>query len=277
MREELGLPPSQSGAVWLHQPRGRLHFWHHHDEFEFNLVVRGTGRYLLDDRRYDLGPGCLVWLFPAQEHLLVEMSMDFQCWIGVIRPAVLKAACGRTHAALLAEDPAGYFCRRLPDADVTDLHRIALDCQTAQSRGDAVFLRTGLAYLFLSAWVRYQATQDTIVGTRVPPAVEKAAAALARGEAHLESIAHDAGLSYGQLSRSFHRAMGQTLVAYRARCRLRRFLALHQRSPARGLLPLALAAGFGSYAQFHRTFSATFGIGPRQWLADGATITAPAS
>ena len=54
----------------------------------------------------------------------------------------------------------------------------------------------------------------------------------------------------------FHRQLGQTLVAYRAHARVRRFLALHEKSPRTSLLALALKAGFGSYAQFHRTFRA---------------------
>ncbi len=127
MREDLRFLKSQSGAVWLHEPHGKLHYWHHHDELEFNLVAKGTARYLLDDRRYDLGPGCLVWLFPDQEHLLVDLSPDFAAWMGVITPESLRAACAGAHKDLRSGDPPGNFCRRLVATDTAFLGQLCRD------------------------------------------------------------------------------------------------------------------------------------------------------
>ena len=59
------------------------------------------------------------------------------------------------------------------------------------------------------------------------------------------------------------------LVAYRARQRLERFLRRHRPGDARTMLADALAAGFGSYAQFHRVFTATMGSGPADWYRAG--------
>ena len=72
-------------------------------------------------------------------------------------------------------------------------------------------------------------------------------------------------MSASRLSRLFHQQVGTTLVAYRARRRVDRFLALRRRHPQRSLLALALAAGFGSYAQFHRAFRAATGVAPARW------------
>jgi AraC-like DNA-binding protein len=270
MREDLRFLRTQSGAVWLHEPHGKLHFWHHHDELEFNLVAKGTARYLLDDRRYDLGPGCLVWLFPDQEHLLVDLSPDFAAWMGVITPQTLRTACAGAHKDLRSGDPPGNFCRRLGATDTAFLSQLCRDLLPPLPVQDPARFAAGLGYLFLSAWTRFQAATDTVVGTEAHPAVERAAGALERGEESLEAIARAAGLSYSQLSRIFHRQAGQTLVAYRAHARVRRFLALHQRNTRASLLSLALKAGFGSYAQFHRTFRASMGLTPRTWLGRAA-------
>jgi AraC-like DNA-binding protein len=269
VREVLTIPPAAPGFVWQHIPHGRLHFWHHHDELEFNLVVRGTARYLLDDRRYDLGPGCLVWLFPAQEHLLVDLSDDFECWIAVIRPEVLRKVCGEGYRELLVEDAAGHFCRRLCEEDRGFLVRLCRDLREATG-AQAPRLRAGLGYLYLTAWSIFSATTDLVSGVHMHPGVERAAAALARGDGDLAAIAVRAGLSASQLSRLFHRQVGQTLVAYRGRMRVQRFLELHKQKPDRSMLALALSAGFGSYAQFHRTFRSVLGVTPSAWIEQQA-------
>jgi len=51
---------------------------HGHRETELNIVVAGRASYALGDRRYELGADDLVWLFPAQEHQLIDRSEDFE-------------------------------------------------------------------------------------------------------------------------------------------------------------------------------------------------------
>ena len=71
-----------------------------------NLVTAGTARYLLGERRYDLQRGTLIWLFPEQDHLLLEESHDYVMWIAVITPALLKQVCkSPASKTLLSGDP----------------------------------------------------------------------------------------------------------------------------------------------------------------------------
>ncbi len=80
-----------------------------------------------------------------------------------------------------------------------------------------------------------------------------------------ERIAHEMGISPGHLARSFKHEMGLSLVEYRNRLRIERFL----RSVQRGndsLLRAALEAGFGSYAQFFRVYRKLLGTTPREHL-----------
>jgi AraC-like DNA-binding protein len=82
------------------------------------------------------------------------------------------------------------------------------------------------------------------------------------------SLAAELGVSEGFLSRRFHRELGVTFIEHRARTRVAHFLALAQgRAP--NLLDAALEAGFGSYSQFHRTFTRVSGSGPRSYLEGG--------
>jgi transcriptional regulator GlxA family with amidase domain len=68
-----------------------------------------------------------------------------------------------------------------------------------------------------------------------------------------------------RLARVFKNEMQMSLVEYRNRLRLERFSVLVD-AGGDNLLNAALEAGFGSYAQFHRTFRAIRGISPREYL-----------
>lgn len=80
------------------------------------------------------------------------------------------------------------------------------------------------------------------------------------------SLAQRHGMSATRLCRMFKSELGMSLVEYRNRLRMDRFLSLVQ-SGRGDLLMTALDAGFGSYAQFHRVFRALHGDSPRAFLS----------
>ena len=80
-----------------------------------------------------------------------------------------------------------------------------------------------------------------------------------------KEIASALDISLSRLSRVFKAEMGMSLVEYRNRLRLDRFAVLLDRGRT-NLLEAALAAGFGSYAQFHRVFRALRHVTPREYL-----------
>ena len=80
-----------------------------------------------------------------------------------------------------------------------------------------------------------------------------------------KQIAGKLDISLSRLARVFKAEMGMSLVEYRNRLRLDRFAVLLDRGRT-NLLEAALAAGFGSYAQFHRVFRALRHMTPREYL-----------
>ncbi len=78
-------------------------------------------------------------------------------------------------------------------------------------------------------------------------------------------MAKTLGISLSRLARLFKTEMGLSLVDYRNQLRLERFMTLVDAGGG-NLLEAALAAGFGSYAQFHRVFSAIYKKTPREYL-----------
>ena len=104
---------------------------------------------------------------------------------------------------------------------------------------------------------------DTSAGN---PMVTSAVAMLAKDPAlGGKEIAAKLDLSLSRLARVFKSEMGMSLVEYRNRLRLDRFLVLVDRGGT-NLLEAALTAGFGSYAQFHRVFRALRKTTPSEYL-----------
>lgn len=95
------------------------------------------------------------------------------------------------------------------------------------------------------------------------PLVRRALRMLAKDPSLTASeIAPRLDISASRLARVFKEDMGVSLVEYRNHLRLERFQVLVDRG-GENLLEAALAAGFGSYAQFHRVFRAVRGSTPR--------------
>ena len=271
-KEMLTLRPGLAGGVWLFRPTARRRQMHRHDELEFNLVVRGQARYLMTDRRYDLKPGTLIWLFPACDHVLLNESADFEAWIVVFGVALVNQLCRTEATASLREaDPAGRHCLSLSPDRAAALVSL---CRTVADRdGDPDFHNAALGYLLMAAWdaTRHASALD---GADVHPAVERAARALRDDptQADLPALAGRVGLSESRLSRLFREQTGLSITDYRNQQRVDRFVRLYRRGGRRTMLEAALEAGFGSYAQFHRVFSRQMSCGPadyRRRLRDG--------
>jgi len=262
MRQQLQLPASWNGSLWHYRPHGDIHAPHNHAELELNLVTQGSGLYLLANRKYRIRRGDLLWLFPAQEHVLVDQSLDFEMWIGVFKPLAVRGLTGEPQNRLLREaNPAGEFCRRLPEPALRQLERLFSEIVATQATTDC--FNAGLGYALLTAWRQFQGAADVPVRD-VHPAVEKAARLIrdAAASLSLDELAERSGLSAPRLSRLFKQQTGVALVDYRNRLRVEKFLTLYGAGQRLKMLDAALAAGFGSYAQFHRVFKRVTGRPP---------------
>jgi transcriptional regulator GlxA family with amidase domain len=79
-------------------------------------------------------------------------------------------------------------------------------------------------------------------------------------------IAKKLSVSLSRFARVFKFDMGLSLVDFRNQLRLDRFLSLIDTGES-NLLEAALAAGFGSYSQFHRVFRDLRGASPRDYFS----------
>jgi AraC-like DNA-binding protein len=263
MKEKIKIPETLGGNIWLYSFKGHTHFMHRHDELEVNLVTRGTANYLVDGRRYVLNRNTQIWLFPSQDHLLLDQSADYQMWILVFRGELVKNACTSPDTLVLTKDNAPeHFCRPLVEHQAARL-RLLFDELNAL-KDHAPRFNTGLAYAMLSSWAAHASDERITPSFDIHPAVEKAARLIHAEEdaIGIAELGRQAGLSASRLSRLFKQQTGVTLVDYRNKQRLQRFLRLYGQGRRKNMIAAALEAGFGSYPQFHRVFKAQMGYGP---------------
>jgi AraC-like DNA-binding protein len=237
---------------------------HRHAELELNLVTRGTASYLLHERRYQLTPGTLTWLFPGQDHVLVDESPDHELWWAVFRPRlVARTATTPPESPLLKHDPIGQFSRLLDARRVARLSALLSELRDAETVDDAL-LNAGLAYLLVFAWRAFLDSEHVVAGVDVHPAVETVARLMHAdpNAGDLDSLARTAGLSPSHLSRIFKAQTGVSITRFRNQRRLDRFRVLYGHGRRTTALSAALEAGFGSYAQFYRVVRTETGQSP---------------
>jgi AraC-like DNA-binding protein len=262
--EDLRLREGLDGWVVRHTAGALRPRSHRHLELEFNLVVAGTASYLVDDRRYDLSAGTLTWLFPDQEHVLVDESADHALWWAVLRPAaVARTALSPDAWPLLERDPVGRYSRRIHPQRVQRLATLFGELRDAETLDDGLF-NAGLAYLLALAWRAFLDSTDVVADREVHPAVDAVARLLQADPdaGDLAALARRVGLSPPHLSRLFVAQMGVSMTRFRNQQRLDRFMGFYGQGRSTTALAAAHQAGFGSYAQFHRVFRKETGRRP---------------
>lgn len=242
---------------------------HRHAELELNLCVRGRATCLIGAQHHELKRHRALWLFPKDEHALIEWSADFEMWVAVFRPELVRQAGN----ALRQSNSSGSPLRTLAGERAAFLVTLAQDLH--QRSEDHEVCNSGLSFLLLCAWRAWSDAGAMAVTQEVHPAVERAVFALARGESdqNAEEFAVQCGLSRERLSRLFRIQMGISLADYRNRQRIERFYDLYRQGQRSTVLQAALDAGFGSAAQFYRVYRAVTGQSPSSLKrGDSATI-----
>lgn len=265
-QQKLQIPDRLQGFILSLLPGKVVHAaTHRHEELELNLVLQGQARYLLEDQTYSLSSGSLLWLFADQEHWLVDSSPDFSMWVVVFSQDLLtKTLTTQPKHSLLSRNPSGSFARQIPEHLLAPLKVLLTDLHASSDQPDR--FNAGLAWLLLEGWRIFEQGQQSQATVLTHPAVTRCLRLLdtQTEDLDLAALAKTCGISPGRLSRLFSKHVGTSLVKYRQGQCLNRMLALNAVNPKRKLLSLALDAGFGSYAQFHRACVQHFRQSPRK-------------
>jgi AraC-like DNA-binding protein len=294
MLENLKIKPKYDGFLFLAEsvrnpPKLNPH---HHVELELNLVVQGSITYVVGEKCFTFGKRTLIWMFPTQEHQLVDRTDDAQYYVAVFKPQMIQHSCrSKAYLGLRRKRPEsdGVLHTTL-EPDIFDLIRKTMDSLMQGSldpdllnreagfgvgsgfsfeHGDPEGLNAGLHHLLLQCWRFQRAGMGSGRQVELHPAVQKALEVLSENEWEhdLNHLARHCGVSEAYLSRTFSRQIGVPLNRYRNSLRLSRFWTYYRQPKPKTLTEAVYAAGFGSYAQFYNIFTQTYGRGPRNCLS----------
>lgn len=296
MLDNLKLGDSYDGLLYLAESSRDLRQIqsHHHAEIELNVVVQGTITYVMNGRRFTFSPRTLIWLFPKQEHQLVDRSDNARFYVVAFKPALVDKSChtaayeGLKHEpddqnsimnSLLSPKSFDIVCTIMDSLmqgalDPDLLNREAgfgpISCFHFEHH-DPDALNAGLHYLLLLCWNFQETCKANHNAVALHPAVRRALKLLSEcnAEQDLDELARSCRTSKSYLSRMFHLQIGVPLNRYRNSLRLTRFFEQYQKTGQKNLTESVYAAGFGSYAQFYKVFAQAYGCGPRECMTRG--------
>jgi len=268
---------------------------HHHVELELNLVARGSITYVTGGGRFTFGPRSLLWMFPSQEHQLVDRTSDAQYYVAVFKPDFIARSCrqpdykglkrknaeaGKVLHTVLEPEDFGFLRRMMDHVMEGSLDPDLLNSEAGFGVGsdfryrhsDPDGLNAGLHHLLLTCWRLQQSGTGQHREVAIHPSISKAIAILSDEgwSGSFARLARECGMSEAYFSRMFADQVGTPLNRYRNSLRLSRFLEHRRTEPEKNILESVFAAGFGSYAQFYKVFKDAYGQGPRQCLSRSA-------
>jgi AraC-like DNA-binding protein len=257
---------SRFSALASPEARREARAEHSRVELELNLALRGRADYLVGDQRVALEARQMLWLLPHQKRLVIDASQNFSAWVLVFRPRLVRRVCTTEPSRPLRDGASSLaLLRRLAQAEVDELSSLYASIPLGEGRDT---FNAGLAYALTRSWSSYLRASAGAASSDIHPAVQRAAWLLRDASEVTDSteLAARVGLSRERLSRLFKAQMGVPLVEFRNRQRLEHFLRSLDAAGAGNLLEGALAAGFGSYAQFHRIFKQHVGCSPSRYV-----------
>jgi len=249
------IPGTARGHVWHHVPATRRPR-HFHSEPELNLIAAGQALFGVGKATISVSAGDLLWWPPGQDHVLLDASPDLDLYVIGVTPAFSEH--------VLAGRPAGTSVgatqlRLDPDA----LKGLQAACAAQVAGGDTAAIERHVGDLWREAH-RLRARKSD----HHPLTVRALSSLLGRPDLNRGELARLIRGNASEVSRFFHRDLGLTLVAYRTRLRLIRFIQLVENGN-QSFLAAAIDAGFGSYSQCHRAFQQAFDCPPRVFFGTG--------
>src|SRR5678815_5047544 len=200
--------------------------------------------------------GDLLWWPPGQDHVLLDATPDLDLYVIGVTPAFSEQVL----ADRVATASGGAARLRLDPGALASL-RVACAAQTNGGGSAAVERHVG------DLWREAHGLRARIPDHH-PLTVRALSSLLDRPDLNRGELARLIHGNESEVSRCFHRDIGLTLVAYRTRLRLIRFIQLVEGGD-RSFLTAAIEAGFGSYSQCHRAFQQAFDRTPRVFFGTG--------
>jgi AraC-like DNA-binding protein len=251
------IPGTARGYVWHHVPATRRPR-HFHAEPELNLIAAGHASFGYGEATIAVSAGDLLWWPPGQDHVLLDATPDLDLYVIGVTPAFSE------HVLSDGVSAASRGAARL-QLDHGTLKSLRTACAVQMDGTDAAAVERQVGDLWREAHGLRARIPD-----QHPLTARALSSLLGRPDLKRGELARLIRGNASEVSRYFHRDIGLTLVAYRTRLRLIRFIQLVE-GGGRSFLAAAIDAGFGSYSQCHRAFQQAFDCNPRVFFGTGVS------
>ena len=224
---------------------------HSHDYFELEILLEGTGTMELNSRQYELRPGSVYLLTPADFHE-VRISTGNRLWNISFDGLVLEPA--QTEALFSVRTPV-----RTVSPDL--LHRLDAGARLLSEEENREPQGLLVEYLLRTAglWPEGEETLDPI--RRAVRYVET----FFREDPSLAQVAAQVGLSPSYFGSLFRKEMGESYVEYRNRCKVN--CAAMLLKSGKSVTEACFESGFGSMSGFRYAFRQVMGVSPKAHTA----------
>lgn len=223
---------------------------HSHDYFELEILLEGTGTMQLNARQYDLCPGCVYFLTPADFHK-VNLSEKNRLWNISFDGSVIEQS-----DQLFSEKNS---FRRVDDRVLRKLSAVA---QLLSEELDPLQQKRLVEYLLHAAGIRQE--------EEVPLSPIRRAVLYAemffREDPSLGTVAAHVGLSPSYFGALFREEMGETYVSYLNRCKINCAAMLLKNG--KSVTEACFASGFGSLSGFRYVFRQNMGMSPKDFAEE---------
>ncbi len=227
---------------------------HRHDFFELEYIIEGSGDYTVNGVRYDIAPGKLFFLSPADIH---SVQSDRIRLINVMFAGEVES---EPLYRLIMQRSACEFYPQGEDGKLVAL--LAKETVAANSRG-----AVSDSLLFLNTLLCKLSTMRADAEVSYPSHIKKAIIYLLENftsDITLEDTAKHIGISKNYLSELFHKEVSVSYKQYLDDLRFRYIVSLLRFSDI-SITEAYEKCGFDDYANFSRRFKLRYGCPPSEY------------
>ncbi len=252
---------------------------HWHDELEFFKVTRGSFRFQIASRYYEVSQGDILFINSGELHsAMAEQNGDYSFRAIVFSPDMLK---GPTDDKVLLEYLSPLLSGRLtvqrvfhydtvPGMQVQELFDHLYQLLKEKPAAYEIALKANL-YLLLSELVRtgngITELKESIRETAAADSIKRAIRFLQENYASnitVDVLAGYSNMSSGHFSRMFKKYTMKTPIEYLNCCRVSKAVVMLE-ATNRKILDIALDCGFNSLSYFIHVFRENMGCSPSEY------------
>ncbi len=266
---------SKEKPVTVFETNARQMLLHSHDCLEINLILAGSGTYIIEEKQYEICPGDLFIINNEERHMAVHdgglkiLVLIFPpqlLWEGQVETSLLEPFFNRNQSFSNKITAAALVVSLLKD----HLQQIQKECRL-EKKGWQVYAKAHIL-LLLAEIVRYCEENKEIGGDiknmyklykKVRPVLDYLHAHYTEANT-LEELAKIAMMNKSYLCTIFREATNMHIFSYIDQLRINQACALLRTTDA-SVTEISMQVGYNSVSYFNRSFKKVKGATPLQY------------